>query len=419
MFVGIAIPLSMLMGIMIINILGYTLNMVLLFSLILALGMLVDNAIVVVENVYRYRQNGYSGKEAAKYGTGEVALPIIASTATTLAAFLPLAFWPGLMGSFMKYLPITLIIVLSSSLFVALVINPVLTSAFLKVDERAEDKAVRVRKRRNVLIFSLGMIVGAVASHFAGVMWARNLLGIATIITLLNFFVLRGASFYFQNRVLPLLEAGYNKFIRGALYKAVPGFVFAGTVGLLIFSFILLGTNMPKVEFFPIADPLYVNAFVELPMGKDIEATDRLMKELEVKIEEAMKPYTEITEAVLSQIGENTADPNAGPSFGASPNRARLTVTFVPSEDRGELSSAEAMEKIREAVRGNPGVQIVVDQNANGPPQGKPINIELQGENIDSLAVISEKLMAYIDAQDIGGIEELKADVQLGKPEMV
>ncbi|MEL6926108.1 MAG: efflux RND transporter permease subunit, partial [Bacteroidota bacterium] len=203
MFVGIAIPLSMLMGIMIINILGYTLNMVLLFSLILALGMLVDNAIVVVENVYRYRQNGYSGKEAAKYGTGEVALPIIASTATTLAAFLPLAFWPGLMGSFMKYLPITLIIVLSSSLFVALVINPVLTSAFLKVDERAEDKAVRVRKRRNVLIFSLGMIVGAVASHFAGVMWARNLLGIATIITLLNFFVLRGASFYFQNRVLP------------------------------------------------------------------------------------------------------------------------------------------------------------------------------------------------------------------------
>ncbi|MEM8907302.1 MAG: efflux RND transporter permease subunit, partial [Bacteroidota bacterium] len=128
LFVGIAIPLSMLMGILILNILGYSLNMVVLFSLILALGLLVDNAIVVVENIFRYMQNGYRGWQAAKKGAGEVAMPIIASTATTLAAFLPLAFWPGLMGSFMKFLPITLIVVLSSSLFVALVINPVFTA---------------------------------------------------------------------------------------------------------------------------------------------------------------------------------------------------------------------------------------------------------------------------------------------------
>ena len=151
MFVGVAIPLSMLMGIFIMNLLGYTLNTVVLFSLILALGMLVDNAIVVVENIYRYMQEGYKPIEAAKYGTGEVALPIIASTATTLAAFVPLAFWPGLMGSFMKYLPITLIIVLASSLFVALVINPVLTSRFMKIDQLADTKEERQRKRKNVL----------------------------------------------------------------------------------------------------------------------------------------------------------------------------------------------------------------------------------------------------------------------------
>jgi len=140
LFVGLAIPLSMLMGILFLNVTGTTLNIVVLFSLILALGLLVDNAIVVVENIYRYMQNGYNGKDASKYGAGEVAMPIIASTATTLAAFLPLAVWPGIVGEFMKYMPITLIIVLSSSLFVALVINPVFTSTFMKVDEKAGNK---------------------------------------------------------------------------------------------------------------------------------------------------------------------------------------------------------------------------------------------------------------------------------------
>ena len=151
----------MLMGIMILNLMGVTMNMVVLFSLILALGMLVDNGIVVVENIYRYMQEGFDPVTAAKRGAGEVAWPIIASTATTLAAFIPLAFWPGIMGSFMKFLPITLIIVLSSSLFVALVINPVLTSVLMKVDERATDPKVRRRKLINGLIMVAVMVVMA------------------------------------------------------------------------------------------------------------------------------------------------------------------------------------------------------------------------------------------------------------------
>ena len=167
MFVGIAIPLSMLMGIMILNMTGTTMNIVVLFGLILALGLLVDNGIVVVENIFRFMQGGKSGDVAAKQGTGEVALPIIASTATTLAAFIPLAFWPGLMGEFMKYLPLTLIIVLASSLFVALVINPVLTSKLMKIDERADDVVVRKRKRRNTLIGVLLMLIGAAMAHVA------------------------------------------------------------------------------------------------------------------------------------------------------------------------------------------------------------------------------------------------------------
>ncbi|MFT7606687.1 MAG: multidrug efflux pump, partial [Saprospiraceae bacterium] len=419
MFVGLAIPLSMLMGILIINILGYSLNMMVLFSLILALGMLVDNAIVVVENIYRYMQQGYSGIDAAKYGTGEVALPIIASTATTLAAFVPLAFWPGIMGSFMKYMPITLIIVLSSSLFVALVINPVFTSKFMKVDEKADDLLVRKRKRRNVLIGVLIMTLISVGAHFSQTMWVRNLMAVAVGISLVNFFLLRGASFWFQREVLPRMEQAYHWFITKALHKYTPVVVFFGSFLLLFFALGLLATNSPKVVLFPETDPQYVNAFVELPMGKDIESTDELLRGIELKIEEAMKPYTTITEAMLSQIGENTSDPNAGPAFGASPNKARLTVTFIPSDKRKGLSSREAMDKIRQSVRGYAGVKIVVDREQSGPPQGKPINIELRGDQIDTLAILSENLIAFINSKNIGGIEELKPDVSIGKPEML
>ena len=418
MFVGIAIPLSMLMGILIINLVGYTLNTVVLFSLILALGMLVDNAIVVVENVYRFKQNGYNNIDAAKRGTGEVALPIIASTATTLAAFFPIVFWPGLVGSFMRYLPITLIIVLSSSLFVALVINPVVTATFIKIDERAESKAARNRKLRNVLIGALLMILVAVAAHFSEVMWARNVLGIVVLVSLLNYFLLRPAAFAFQNSFLPLLEKGYNNFIRFALRGVIPVLIFFGTIGLLIGTFILLGANQPEVEFFPSPDPNFVNAFVELPLGSDIEATNTMMKKLETKVTKVVEPYGAIVQSVLAQIGENTSDPNAGPNFGASPNRARLTVSFVSSKERGELSTANAMEDIREAVKGIPGVQITVDKDQSGPPQEKPIFIEIQGENIDTLALLSKRMIAFINSKNIAGIEELKADVNIGKPEM-
>ncbi len=418
MFVGLAIPLSMLMGIMIMNIMGFTMNMVVLFSLILALGMLVDNAIVVVENIYNYMQEGYSGVDAAKHGTGEVALPIIASTLTTLAAFVPLAFWPGLMGSFMGYLPKTLIIVLSSSLFVALVINPVLTSVFMKVDEKIDDEKIRARKTKNILIGALIMIIIAAVGHFAELFWLRNLLGITAGITLINFFALRPMSFFFQNSILPKLEDGYNWFISKVLHRYIPIFVFLGTFALLVFSGKLLGDNTPEMIPFPEADPLYVNAFVELPMGKDIEVTNEILSQLEEKVKVAMEKYEPIIEASLLQIGENTGDPNAGPSFGTSPHKARITVSFVPSKDRGELSTVDAMNDIREAVQGIPGTQVVVDREQSGPPQGKPVDIQLTGDNVDTLAQLSENLIAFIKSKNIAGIEELKASVKIGKPEM-
>lgn len=417
LFVGIAIPLSMLTGIMWLHLSGTTMNIVVLFSLILALGLLVDNAIVVVENIYRYMQEGQKGWNAAKNGASEVAMPIIASTITTLAAFLPLAFWPGVMGEFMKYMPITLIIVLSSSLFVALVINPVFTSRLMKVDEKSNDKSVYNRKRKNIFLFAGAALVFGLIAHFTNVQWIRNLLGIIFIVTLVNFFLLRPASFYFQNRVLPLLEKAYDRFIRLAL--RIPCVIFGGTFVLLFAAAALFFNNMPKVSYFPSADPIYVNAFVELPIGKDIEATNDLMQELEEKVQSAISPNAHIVEAVLAQIGENTSDPNSPPEPGVSPHKARLTVSFVPFKERNDISTLDIMEDIREAVKGYAGVQIAVDKNADGPPTGKPVNLEIQGDELTTLIPLADELISFINSKNISGIEELQADVRMGKPELV
>ncbi len=419
LFVGLAIPLSMLMGIMGLFIIGTTMNMVVLFALILALGLLVDNGIVVVENIYRYMQDGYSSKEAAKYGAGEVALPIIASTATTLAAFLPLAFWPGIMGKFMKYLPITLIVVLSSSLFVALVINPVFTSRFMKIENDSFSKDEFKRKVRNVLLGVLLMVLLAIAFHFGGVNWMRNILGFGAIITTLNFFILRPVSNRFQNSFLPRLERFYNRFIGMALRKINPVLILLGTFVLMVASGYLMVANAPKVELFPEADPLYVNAFVELPQGTDIAHTNEVVREIEKQIQDVVEEDRDIVESILVQIGENTSDPNQPPEPGLTPHKARITITFVPSQDRGGKSSRATMDKIRASVKGYPGVKISVDQNPSGPPTGKPINIEIYGEDVDSLVVLSDNIRKYLNNQFVPGVENLQLDVALAKPELL
>lgn len=418
-FVGLAIPLSMLMGIMFLHLTGTTMNIVVLFSLILALGLLVDNAIVVVENIFRYMQEGYSKKDAAKYGAGEVAMPIIASTATTLAAFVPLAFWPGIMGEFMKYMPITLMIVLSSSLFVALVINPVFASHFMLIEEKVEEKDLYRKKMRNVLLGIIVMLFVAIVAHFSGTMWLRNILGIAIILGLLNFFVFRPGAFFFQNRVLPLLENAYNKFIRFALKGWKPILIFLGTILLLLFAIFLLVVRAPKIEYFPAADPQYVNVFVELPLGTSIESTYAVVDKINDKIDEVLDGKMHAVEAVLTQIGENTSDPNGPPEPGVTPHKARITIQFVKTEDRGEVSSKDVLNDLRKTIVGYPGVNIIIDKNADGPPAGKPINIELRGDEIDTLITISERVDKFIAGLGIAGIEEIKKDVGIGKPELL
>lgn len=439
LFVGIAIPLSMLLSMFILGAVGVTLNTMVLFSLILALGMLVDNGIVVVENIYRLMdEEGMSAMKAAKHGVGEVAMPIIASTATTLAAFLPLAIWPGMMGEFMFWLPVTLMTVLGSSLFVALVINPVLTAAFMKIEEKkgnAKKQAII-----GISLITIGcvirMIDGGVSAEVGslggttGFSTLGSLSIIAGLLGFANFYILRPGTKWFQSRFLPYLEKVYKTFLAFALKRWNPVFFFVGTFGLLFLSFALLIIVPPKIIFFPIGQPKYVNIFIETPIGTGINETNEITKTLEARILDYAKVYDDTTiaevkgkdrnyliKSVIAQVGEGAADPSQGPSMGVTPNKSRITVSFVEFQYRRGIQTSDVMEDIRKIVRGIPGIQVVVDKNNDGPPVGKPIAIEIIGEDYNNLIVQAENVKNFINTQNIGGIEELKLDVEVGKPE--
>jgi len=423
LFVGIAIPLSMFISFIILNALGVTLNTMVLFSLVIALGMLVDNGIVVVENIYRLLDEGYSKIDAAKFGVGEVAMPIIASTATTLAAFLPIAFWPGMMGEFMKYLPITLIIVLSSSLFVALIINPMLTSVYMKIKEdEVNFKRVLIYSS---ITFAMGVlfIIGGLSSGIKSLNAIGLLLVLAGLLRVINTKLLTPGTEWFQNIFLPGLEKNYEKQLQFVLKGKRPRWFFIGTFGLLIFSFILFTAFPPKVLFFPETPPKQVYVYLEYPIGTDITETNKLSIEVENKIQDHLKKFeingnNFLITSVIGQVGEGTSDPNQGQQGGTTPNKARITVDFVKFIERDGIETNDVLIEIRELLQDFPGVYITVDRPADGPPAGAPINIEVTGDNYVELLETSENIKQFINKTNILGIEDLKLDVEQGKPEL-
>lgn len=423
LFVGIAIPLSMFMSFIILNALGVTLNTMVLFSLVIALGMLVDNGIVVVENVYRLLDEGYSRIDAAKYGVGEVAMPIIASTATTLAAFLPLAFWPGMMGEFMRYLPITLIIVLTSSLFVALVINPMLTSVYMKIKEDEVNFKKIVIFSASLFFLGVIFIVGGLISGIKGLNAAGLLLVLAGLLRIINTKFLSPATEWFQNKFLPRLETYYEHALQFALKGKRPRIFFIGTFGLLLFSMLLFVVFPPKVLFFPETPPKQVYVYLEYPIGTDIEVTNKLSIDVENRIQEYLKKYevdgkNVLITSVIGQVGEGTSDPNSGQDGGTTPNKARVTIDFVKFIERGGVETKDVLIEIRELLKDIPGVNIIVDRPADGPPAGAPINIEVTGDDYEQLLATAEDIKQFIKSKNILGIEELKLDVEQGKPEL-
>ena len=414
LFVGSAIPLSMFISFLILDAFGISLNLMVLFSLILALGMLVDNGIVVVENIYRMMQDGKPAVQAAKEGVGEVAWPIITSTLTTLAAFLPLIFWDDLIGEFMKYLPITLIIVLSASLFVALVINPVMTAMYMKIEDMTKEKP-----KKNSL--RVAGILGLLALVFYLMGWNTfgSLSIVSSALTLLYVFYLRRAVGWFQAVFLEKLDNSYEALLTFALRGKNPTKFLLGTLGLFLLSIVLLGVRSPKVLFFPDNQPQLVNVFVEFPMGTSIEATNAFVDKMEDEVVAELKPYGGIIESVITQVGVGTSDPTQGPSIQSTPHKAKITIGFVDYIFRAGIDTNEAMEVIREFVKNYPGVLITVNKQENGPPVGNAVNIEFVGENYDQLIAYVDESKAYLESNSIQGLEELKTDLSLGSPEVV
>ena len=427
LFVGFAIPMSMFMSLMILNYLGFTMNTMILFGLIMGLGMLVDNGIVVVENVYRLMdEEGMSRVEAAKQGISEIAFPIIISTATTVAAFIPLGLWPGVMGEFMIYLPITLSVVLGSSLFVAIFFNSVIVSQFMKT----EDKEMPLKR---IIILSsvvsgIGLIIFLIGGAYRGI----GSVMIFTAIMLWAYrFGLRKLANRFQNKTIPKWEQFYEKILRRALSGAMPYIL---TVGIIILLFVAfggfgysIGSQRTKVEFFPDNTPNQIIVYIEYPQGTDIEKTNQITKEIENQVYDILNDsenmdgdYNFLVESVVSQVGEGAGNPQTdGGSTAEMPHKAKITASMTEYKYRQGADSKLLREKVQKALVGiYPGILISVEKDENGPPAGAPINIEIEGPDYAELILVAERMRNFINSKNIAGIDELKIDVNKSKPTM-
>ncbi len=416
LFVGFAIPMSMLLSFLVMGMMDYRINMIVLFSLILALGMLVDNAIVVTENMFRFTAKGYSVMEAARQGTGEVAMPIISSTATTLAAFVPLLFWRSIMGEFMSYMPLTLIIVLTSSLFVALVIVPVIFIVFYKKGANTS-----LPNPKFTLIAAGSLLVLAALFFIGGTTWLGTLLVVFAIIGLLNLAFLSRLAMWFQKVALVWLENTYLKFIRFGLRKSTPYLLIAGTFVLMFITIIFYFSSNPKVEFFPSSDPKLINVLVETPISTDIEVTDSVMHVIEKKVFELLDPNIDLVSSLLTITGKGAVGQNEGfTGRGGGSNKGIITINFVDFEERGDVSTLDILDNLADNLVGAyPGVIIEIEKQREGAPTGKQINLEISGKDFKTLLYLTDTIRAVFNDSDIEGIEGLQIDLDVGKPELL
>ena len=427
LFVGFAIPMSMFMSFMILDAMGYTMNTMILFGLIMGLGMLVDNGIVVVENVFRLmEEEGMSRIEAAKKGIGEIAFPIIISTLTTVAAFVPLGMWPGVMGQFMIYFPITLSVVLGSSLFVAIFINSMLVSEFMETGER--NISFKGLIKLSVILIGLGILILLVGGAVRGL---GSLLIFTAIMFWLYKYFIKKASNAFQNRTLVWLENSYKKFVTFALtgYRAI---LFAvGTFALLIVAFMAFGDSLAKkrtkVEFFPDNKPNQIFVYIEYPQGTDIEKTNAITKQIEQRVyavinnsDYILNGKNVLVESLISQVGQGAGNPQTdGGSSAELPHKGKITATMREYKYRNGKDSEKLREEIQESLKGiYPGVTLSIEKDPVGPSAGPPVNIELSGDNYVLLIETAEKLKQFINSKNIAGIDELKIDVNKDKPSM-
>jgi multidrug efflux pump len=417
-FVGLSVPLSMCIAYIVLPSIGFTMNMLVMFAFIFALGIVVDDAIVVIENTHRIFKQG-KGKlsivKAAKLAAGEVFLPILSGTLTTLAPFFPLAFWPGVVGKFMYFIPVTLIITLFASLFVAYIINPVFAVDFMEHED--PEKLEKVNKRK---ILKVSGVIAALALLFYIAAWTglANFTVLAMILYL--FHNIWGAKMihWFQHKALPKFMRGYEKLLRKSLKGERPYYLLWGTIAILFIVLFITTAAKIKVNFFPTNEPNNIYAYIKMPVGTSLSVTDSVAKIVEKRIYAVIGENNPIVESMVTNVALGASDPSLSDNSVAS-HKAKVTVNFVEYALRHRINTTIYLDSIRNAVKGIPGVEITVEANRMGPPTGKPINIEISGENIDTIISTSHKFEEYLETSGIHGIEKLNSDFDEDKPEVL
>ncbi len=421
LFVAMSVPLSCAIAFLVLPSIGFTLNMIVLFSFLLALGIVVDDAIVVIENTHRIFDNGKMPiAKAAKLAAGEVFLPVLSGTATTLMPFVPLAFWNSIIGKFMFFLPITLIVTLVASLLVAYIINPVFAVSFMKPHTEGEHNKPRFNRRDAVL----GVIFGAIAllCYLGHSLAMGNFLVFIYVFILLEKFIISKWIYNFQNKAWPAFKDWYTRWLIKALKR--PWVVIVVTVALFPIAIMGYIARHPPFTLFPSADPNFAYVYLSLPVGTDQAHTNEIMKDLEGRVNKVLNidPATgktnPVVQSVISNVTVNAVDPGGG-EIGDFPNKGRITVAFVGFAERHGVSTWDYLDKIRTAVKNVPGAEVTVDKESGGPPQQKPISIEITGDNLDSLLSTSEKLKKFLEEKQVAGVEKLRSDFQANKPEIV
>lgn len=447
-FVALSVPLSMFVAFLFLPaadlIVGthVTLNFIVLFALLFGLGIIVDDAIVVIENTHRIFVQGkgtISSEKSAMMAAGEVWYPVLAGTLTTLAPFIPLLFWPGIIGKFMIYLPTMLIFTLTASLIVAFIMNPVFAVDFMNHEEHGKEPKSAIFKKPifwaiigvGILLnlWGMGMTAGAEGIvtgddivnpgstyHFFG-----NLLLFFAVLIILNKYVLEGAIHSFQNKALPWIMSHYENLLRWALKGWRPVHLLLGTFALLIFTFMFFGWRQVPVVFFPQGDPNFIYVYLKLPVGTSVEYTDSVTHTLEAKVNRVLgmengKTNT-MVESVITNVAVGAGDPQSGDRSTRS-ELGRIQISFVEFEKRHGKSTKPYLDSIRNSLKGIPGAEISVDQEKGGPPTDPPINIEVASEEFDDLTKTAVNLKNYLDSINVPGVEELKMDVDLKNPEI-
>ncbi|MFN5378473.1 MAG: efflux RND transporter permease subunit [Ignavibacteria bacterium] len=413
LFVGLATPLSSFIAFLIMPSFDFTFNIVVTFGFLLALGIVVDDAIVVIENTHRlHTKHNVDIKTAAKYAAAEVFAPVVAGTLTTLAPFVPLLFWPGLVGEFMVYLPSILIITLTASLVVAYIMNPVFAVDFM------DRKPMVLTKRR---LQTYGAVLGLLASTgvVSGQLWVTTLTLFSIVFWYVNrVYITPRLIRPFQESTLPGIMDYYRRVLRWSLSGSRPWKVIGSMVALLIVTFMLMVVAGPETTFFPSGEPNYAYVYVQLPVGTDAVETDSIVRIIEKRINKVLGANNPLVKSVISNVGLGAGDPR-NPDRTVTPHKGKVTVAFVEFSKRGGRNTSDYLVEFRNAVSDIPGAEIVVDKEANGPPTGKPVNIEISGDDFDELTKLSEQVRRFIvDTAQIAGIERLKSDLVRNKPEL-